>query len=158
MADKSQSRIARREQLKKTKSQKKPIWKKVIKYALIAILLIGLGIGGLFIYYISTAPELDAELLSDPGSTNLYDINEEVFAKLGAEKRTKIQHGDLPKLLEDAILATEDVRFYDHMGIDLKRIGGGAIIANFRDGFGSQGASTITQQVVKGSFYPMIKN
>ncbi|SHN19169.1 penicillin-binding protein 1A [Gracilibacillus kekensis] len=151
MADKSRSRIARREQLKQNKSKKKPIGKKIMKYALIAILLIGLGVGVLFTYYISTAPPLDAELLSDPASTNLYDINEEVFAKLGAEKRTKIQYSELSTVLEDAILATEDVRFHDHMGIDLKRIGG-AVIANFRDGFGSQGASTITQQVVKGSF------
>ncbi len=51
----------------------------------------------------------------------------------------------------DAILATEDVRFFDHFGIDIWRLGG-AVLANFRDGFGSQGASTITQQVVKNSF------
>ncbi|MGP4041305.1 transglycosylase domain-containing protein [Gracilibacillus sp. D59] len=150
MADKSQSRMERRKS-KQKKSNNKPMWKKVMKYALIAVLLIGLGIGGLFTYYIATAPDLEADLLSDPASTNLYDINGDVFAKLGAEKRTKIDHDDMPPVLLNAILATEDVRFREHIGIDFKRIGG-AIIANFREGFGAQGASTITQQVVKGSF------
>lgn len=51
----------------------------------------------------------------------------------------------------DAILATEDVRFFNHFGIDVWRLGS-AVIANFTQGFGSQGASTITQQVVKIHF------
>ncbi|QGH34759.1 PBP1A family penicillin-binding protein [Gracilibacillus salitolerans] len=151
MADKSQSRMERRKQLKQKNTKNKPIWKKIMKYALIAVLVIGLGIGALFTYYIASAPDLDAELLSDPASTNLYDINGDTFAKLGAEKRTKIEYDDMPSVLLNAILATEDVRFHDHIGIDFRRIGG-AVIANFREGFGAQGASTITQQVVKGSF------
>ncbi|MFD2655411.1 penicillin-binding protein 1A [Gracilibacillus thailandensis] len=151
MADKGQSRVERRKQLKQKNTKTKPMWKKLMKYALIAVLVIGLGIGALFTYYIATAPDLDAELLSDPASTNLYDINGDVFAKLGAEKRTKIEYDDMPPILLNAILATEDVRFHDHIGIDFRRIGG-AVIANLREGFGAQGASTITQQVVKGSF------
>lgn len=54
-------------------------------------------------------------------------------------------------MMEDAILATEDVRFYSHHGMDFWRLGG-AVLANFRSGFGSQGASTLTQQVIKNSF------
>lgn len=151
MADKSQSRIEKRKQLKQMKSKNKPMWKKIMRYALIAVLAVGLGVGVLFTYYIATAPDLDSELLADPALTNLYDINGEVFAKLGAEKRTKIAYDDIPPILLDAVLATEDVRFHDHIGIDFRRIGG-AVIANIRDGFGAQGASTITQQVVKDSF------
>ena len=56
-----------------------------------------------------------------------------------------------PDPMQDAILATEDVRFYSHHGMDFWRLGG-AVIANFRSGFGSQGASTLTQQVIKNSF------
>lgn len=148
----SQSRMARRNQKKKQKKTgKKPTWKRVMKYALIAILCIGLGIGALFTYYIATAPELDPEKLSVPASTKLYDVNGEPFANLGSEKRSKVDYNDIPDVLKDAILATEDVRFMNHIGIDFRRIGA-AVIANFTDGFGSQGASTITQQVVKGSF------
>jgi len=53
--------------------------------------------------------------------------------------------------MEKAILATEDVRFYKHHGVDVIRLGG-AVVANLTGGFGSQGGSTITQQVVKNSF------
>ena len=53
--------------------------------------------------------------------------------------------------MENAFLATEDYRFYKHHGIDPIRLGG-AVLANFQHGFGTEGASTITQQVVKNSF------
>ncbi len=73
------------------------------------------------------------------------------FHTTGSEKREYVNYDEIPKLMEDAILATEDVRFYSHHGMDFKRLGG-AVLANFRDGFGSQGASTLTQQVIKNSF------
>lgn len=115
-------------------------------------LLLALGVGLLFSYYIVTAPELDASKLSVPFSSKVYDQNDELVADLASdEKRTKITYDDIPQVMEDAVLATEDVRFYDHMGIDFRRIGG-AVIANITGGFGAQGASTITQQVVKESF------
>lgn len=53
--------------------------------------------------------------------------------------------------MKDAVLATEDNRFYDHGALDYKRLSG-AVMKNFTGGFGSQGASTLTQQVVKRSF------
>ena len=71
--------------------------------------------------------------------------------KSGAEKREFVPYADIPQEMKDAILATEDVRFYSHHGMDFWRFGG-AVIANFRGGFGSQGASTLTQQVIKNSF------
>ncbi|WP_407268663.1 transglycosylase domain-containing protein [Radiobacillus sp. PE A8.2] len=152
MANERQSRIARRNQQKTEKKMKKPIWKKILLITGIVCLAIAVGVGGLFTYYIATAPDIQTELLSDPSSTKIRDMNGEVFADLGgAEKRTKISYNEIPQLLEDAVLATEDVRFREHIGIDFRRIGG-AVIANFRDGYGAQGASTITQQVVKLSF------
>ncbi|KAB8138449.1 PBP1A family penicillin-binding protein [Gracilibacillus oryzae] len=153
MAENSQTRMARRKQNQKQPKDKKKssLWKQLIKIIIIGILCIGVGVAGLFGFYVMTAPDLDSSQLSAPASTKLYDINGEIFADLGTEKRSTVEYSEIPKVLEDAILATEDVRFKSHMGIDFKRIGA-AIIANFRDGFGSQGASTITQQVVKGSF------
>ncbi|MDL4840838.1 transglycosylase domain-containing protein [Aquibacillus rhizosphaerae] len=152
MANESQSRTARRQQLKnQKKSKKKPIWKKLFLIVGIIILVTGLGVGTVFGYYVATAPDIDSALLSDPASTKIRDMDGEIFADLGTEKRTKITYNDLPDVLIDAVIATEDARFMTHSGIDFRRIGG-AIIANVTDGFGSQGASTITQQVVKGSF------
>ncbi|MFC4404384.1 PBP1A family penicillin-binding protein [Gracilibacillus xinjiangensis] len=151
MAENSQTRMARRKQKKQKGKEKKSVWKQLIKILVIAVLFIGIGVGVLFGYYVATAPDLDPSQLSAPASTKLYDINGEIFADLGTEKRSIVKYDEIPKVLEDAILATEDVRFKNHIGIDFKRIGA-AVLANFRNGFGSQGASTITQQVVKGSF------
>src|SRR5690625_4114572 len=53
--------------------------------------------------------------------------------------------------MTDAVLAIEDDRFYEHGAIDFIRLGG-AVLSNLSDGFGSEGASTITQQVVKRTF------
>lgn len=75
----------------------------------------------------------------------------EFITDVGSENRDYVAYEDIPKLVEDAFLATEDVRFYKHNGMDLIRLGG-AVIANVTRGFGSEGASTITQQVVKNSF------
>ncbi|MBD1222578.1 transglycosylase domain-containing protein [Virgibacillus halodenitrificans] len=148
MADKSQTRTARRKQ-KKTK--KKPIWKKILVASLIFVLVIGLGVAAVGTYWIVTAPDIEASKLSDPLASQVLDKDGDVFATPGDQKRTKIEYDDLPQILVDAVTATEDARFFEHSGIDLRRIGG-AVIANFTNGFGSEGASTITQQVVEKSF------
>lgn len=148
MAEKSQSRMARRKQKKATK---KPLWKKIMVSVLIFFLAIGIGVAGLFTYYIATAPKIDAAKLSDPFSSQILDGNGEVFAELGSEQRTKIEYDDLPQVLIDAVTATEDSRYFKHHGIDLRRIGG-AVVANIKRGFGAEGASTITQQVIEKSF------
>lgn len=148
MADNGQSRTARRKQ---KKSKKKPIWKKILLAAFIIFLAIGIGVGALCTFWIVTAPSIDDAKLSDPFSSVVYDKDGEVFANFGSEKRTKVNYDELPKVLIDAVTATEDSRFFTHPGIDIRRIGG-AVIANFKRGFGAEGASTITQQVVEKSF------
>ncbi|MFD1450020.1 MULTISPECIES: transglycosylase domain-containing protein [Oceanobacillus] len=155
MADQnSQSRAARRKQQgKKTKKKKKqPIWKKIIKVALLLFLILFLGGAAVGAYWIATAPDIEEDKLNIPFSSALYDENGDQFGDFSSdEKRTQVKFEELPDLLIDAVTATEDVRFFDHNGIDLKRIGG-AIQGNFTGGFGSQGASTITQQVVERAF------
>lgn len=151
MAEHGQTRTARRKQ-KKQQKKKKPLWRRIVKITLLAILAIGIGIGILFTYYIVTAPKLDESELVDPFSSEIFDMDGDLYADLGAEQRTKIEYDDLPQVLIDAVVATEDSRFFKHHGIDLYRIGG-AIKANVLHGFGSQGASTLTQQVVENSFF-----
>lgn len=148
MSANGQTRIARRQQ---KKGKKKSLWKRIVFIAVLVLLAIGLSVGGLFTYYIITAPSLDESELTTPFSSELYDMDEDKFEELGSEKRTKISYDDLPDELIDAVTATEDARFFKHHGIDLRRIGG-AILGNVFNGFGSEGASTITQQVVENSF------
>jgi len=95
--------------------------------------------------------------LRDPLSSEFIDPSGNVFHTTGQEKRVYVNYDEIPELMEEAILATEDVRFYTHGGMDFYRLGG-AVLANFKSGFGSQGASTITQQVIKNSFLKNDKN
>ena len=155
MTEKRRTRedLKRERELQK-KKQKKPVgtWVKRILLTLVIIGAVGLiGGAGLFAVYASSAPELDEELLKDPVSSEFYDTNGELFATIGAENRQYVNYDDIPQDMVDAILATEDSRFFSHFGLDIWRTGS-AVIANFTQGFGSQGGSTITQQVVKNSF------
>src|SRR5690625_3335241 len=118
---------------------------------MVICLVIGIGVGIVFGYYIATAPKLDIDELDVPYASEFYNKDGELFADIYDENRTKIQYDDLPDVLIDAVIATEDARFFEHSGIDLRRIGG-AIKANIQHGFGSEGASTITQQVVENMF------
>lgn len=142
---------AKSEQKKQSKS-KSSIIKKVFLYAAL-LALIGLVIGAvLFAYYASQAPAFSDEKLKDPVPAEIYDQNDELVTTLfQGQKREYVSIEDVPAHVSDAVLAIEDNRFYDHGAIDFIRLGG-AVINNFTDGFASQGASTITQQVVKRAF------
>ncbi|WP_227939385.1 transglycosylase domain-containing protein [Alkalihalobacillus deserti] len=101
--------------------------------------------------FVQSAPKIDDDAFTYSNSSILYDQNDEPIATLnnGEDRQsTKIEH--IPQHVQDAFIAIEDVRFYEHSGLDLKRIGG-AVISNITNGFGSAGGSTITQQVVKNS-------
>ncbi|OLN23212.1 hypothetical protein BTO30_04370 [Domibacillus antri] len=165
MSDEYKSRTEKRSQqrkkparaAKKNKQKKTPVNKKrsIVKRILLAGVLLAFltmaGGAGLFAYFVKDAPELDNALLSDPISSKINDMNGDLLTNVGSERRDYVEYDDIPVLVRDAILATEDVRFFEHKGIDPIRLGG-AVLKNVTDGFGSQGASTITQQVVKMSF------
>ncbi len=148
MPTNNKSRVARNKQ---KAPRKKGFLKKILLVFISLFILIGLAVGVVFAYYIATAPKLDIDKLDVPFASTLYDMDDKSFANLYEENRTKIKYEDLPDVLIDAVTSTEDARFFKHPGIDIRRIGG-AVIANFRHGFGSEGASTITQQVVEHMF------
>lgn len=161
MTDKYQTREERRKQLETSKKNapkkaQKKSGKNLFKRVLLILLTIGIiGIiaGGVtFAIMVKDAPELNPETLKDPISSTIYDKNNKEIAKVGAVNRDYVNYEDIPDLVKDAFIATEDSRFFKHHGIDPIRLGG-AVIANFRNGFGSEGASTITQQVVKNFFF-----
>ncbi|MBB5323358.1 penicillin-binding protein 1A [Anoxybacillus tepidamans] len=137
---------------KKAKKRKTSSFFKMIALTLVILMMIGVISGiAVFAYFVKGAPPLDETKIKDPLSSTVYDMNGRKIAELGGQKRTYISYSDIPKMLEQAVLATEDARFYQHHGIDFIRLGG-AIVANFREGFGAEGGSTITQQVVKLTF------
>ena len=157
MSDQYKTRTEKRKYAnsKKNKQKQKKQSRSLIKRILIILaalfIIAGISVGGVFAYWAITAPEIDDSALIDPISSKIYDKNGDVYAEVGSETREYVDYKDIPKLMENAILATEDLRFYKHHGIDVIRVGG-AILGNITGGFGSQGGSTITQQVVKNSF------
>ena len=123
----------------------------------IFIIILALGIMGLvafsafLIYIVTSAPSFNPNNLDKQELSIVYDQNGEIIAKLGAEKREKVSYEELPQVLVDAIIATEDSRFYQHNGFDAPRFAS----ATFKQILGSDkagGASTLSMQVVKNSF------
>ncbi|MDG4656135.1 PBP1A family penicillin-binding protein [Ectobacillus antri] len=158
--ERKQAEKAKQEQ-KKQKSEKPRKKGSFFKKFLITCLLLGiivLGAGvSTFYAMIKDAPKIDEAKLADPVSTKFYDKDGGFIHEYGVERRTPITYDQIPKVLEDAFLSTEDARFYEHHGIDIKRTAK-AIFENLTNGFGSQGGSTITQQVIKNSFLSRDKN
>ena len=155
MAEKYNSRQERRKQTENQKKAKKKPKRGMFKRIMMILgILAGIGLvagGATFAYFVSGTPELDESLLKDPIASKIYDVNKKLLSEEGIENREYVNYEDIPELVQDAVLATEDVRFYDHHGIDFYRLGA-AVLSNVTNGFGSQGASTLTQQVVKRSY------
>ncbi|MFL0777237.1 MAG: transglycosylase domain-containing protein [Prochlorococcus sp.] len=88
---------------------------------------------------------------SRPGTITLLSSDGQVIQKLGPATREKIATGEMPPLVEQAFVAAEDRRFYQHNGIDLWGISR-ALLTNLRKGSVREGASTITQQLARTVF------
>jgi penicillin-binding protein 1A len=103
-------------------------------------------------------PDLTAlEKLRRPERTEVFDRNGNRIAVLRDEQdRIVLPLGDIPKVMQDAIVAVEDERFYEHKGVDERGILRAAI-ANLVSGRTAQGGSTITQQLIRNS-YPDLKD
>jgi 1A family penicillin-binding protein len=97
-------------------------------------------------------PSVTALESFDPSEgTKVYDDNDEQIAEFHVERRIFVPLAQIPKSLRDAIIATEDSRFYSHHGVDPTGITR-AIYQNFRRGRIVEGGSTITQQLAKVLF------
>jgi len=97
-------------------------------------------------------PDIDVQILRPPLATVVYDRNGGLLGEIGPQARTWTRIVDLPPHVGQAFVATEDRRFYLHDGVDVVGVMG-AIRDNILRGFGSRGASTITQQLI-GAMFP----
>ena len=136
----------------KNKSKKR----KIISIILILILIMGIAALGCFsafmVYVKSEAdPKYENAKLNTSEISRIYDKDGNEYAKIGEENREKVKYNQLPEVLVDAIIATEDSRFYEHNGFDAPRFIKAAI-GQVTIGEGAGGASTLTMQVVKNSF------
>ncbi len=134
------------------KSRKK---RRVINILLILFLTLGIlaliFFAAFLVYVTVNAPKFDVTELNKKESTIIYDKDGNQIIKLGAEMRDKVKYDELPEVLVDAIIATEDSRYYQHNGIDMARF----IKASFGQVLGHSdagGASTLSMQVIKNTF------
>jgi penicillin-binding protein 1A len=125
---------------------------------LFRILMIALLVAGGAVLYSLWHIKQDVDAVAarftlDPGpqSTLIFDSKDRLISSLHREHRIPVTLEEMSEPLVNAVLVTEDRRFYEHQGVDTRRIFG-ALVANFRRGRISQGASTITQQFVRGAF------
>ena len=135
---------------KKNIGDKKGIGKKILT------IILGLAIFGVFaamafmIYIVISTGNFDPEALKNQDQTVVYDKDGNIFATLGAEKRESVEYDELPQVLIDALIATEDSRFYEHNGVDMARfLKATALNLMGKDDAG--GASTLTMQTVKNN-------
>lgn len=136
------------------KPKKKTKRRKVIKiilviFLILAILVLLAGCGFIF-YIVKNAPDFKEELFKAKESTIIYDSQGNEYAKLGLELRENIEYDELSEVFIDALIATEDSRFFQHNGFDLMRFVKAAVGQALGQG-DSGGGSTLTMQLSKNT-------
>src|SRR5215203_2826898 len=144
------------QEIKSVESKQRGFWKYLwFPTALLLALAAGGLTGVLASYYLNNSRySVEVSALATyrpPQVTTIYaDDGETILAEFAIEKRIPIKESDIPQQVEDALIAIEDYRYYDHIGIDPYRIGG-VVVRNITTGR-MEGASTITQQLAKNLF------
>ena len=132
-------------------------WLAVLKWTAISgLVCIAIGISTIaFVFWMygrdPNLPTVDKlrEYLDHPKQiTKVLDKNDREIGELGSERRTFVKYDQIPPIVVDAFVAAEDNNFWTHGGIDYWGMAR-AFVANLRAGHTKEGASTITQQVVK---------
>ena len=145
----------------KSTMQGKRIVVRLFKALLICIVLaavVGMAGGGLFIKkIIDDTPHVSTSDVKPKGFTTFVYADDgsteiERFVSSGSNRVYK-SIDEIPKNLQHAFVAIEDERFYKHNGIDLQGIARAAVVGIARGGF-SEGASTLTQQLIKNNVFP----
>ncbi|MDO8601914.1 MAG: transglycosylase domain-containing protein [bacterium] len=137
----------------------KQILRKIKRRHIIRGVLTGVGLiifAGLVMFFLLIKDLPSPELLSSrqiPESTKIYDKTGKIllYEVFDEERRTIIPFAEIPQSVKNATIAIEDKDFYTHPAFDFKSFLRAAI-ANLVSGWGSQGGSTITQQLAKNAF------
>ena len=151
VAKKTKNEVGSEVRKLKQKYKKSTLSQKILILFMIGVtaLLILFLIFALFI--IISAPDFKTSNLYSKNSTVIYDKNGNEAARLGTENRELVSYEELPEVLVDAIIATEDSRFFQHDGIDLARFTK-AVFGQLLGHSDAGGGSTLTMQVAKKAF------
>lgn len=118
--------------------------------------LFGLMIGALWYYQDGLPPTAELKNYTLRSGSEVYDSDGRMIFLFAYEKRKLVSVKELPPHLIDALISTEDKRFYSHFGVDPIRMAR-ALMIDLRTGDFSQGASTITQQMARNMFLTLDK-
>lgn len=138
----------------KEKRKNKPKKKRSKSWILSILMLIGIAIASGVIlfcaYIVISAPDFNTNALYSKEASVLYDRNGNEITRIGEENRVLVTYDDLPQVLIDALVATEDSRFFQHNGFDAARF----FKASVQQALGKDagGASTLTMQVAKNTY------
>ncbi|NAX20838.1 PBP1A family penicillin-binding protein [Vibrio sp. V39_P1S14PM300] len=129
---------------------------KFIKRLFIFILICTiLGVGTIFGFYLYVKPELpDIATLKDvklETPMQVFSEDGKLISQFGEKRRIPVTYDEIPQHLIEALIATEDSRFYEHPGVDPIGIARAAFVVAL-SGHAKQGASTITQQLARNFF------
>lgn len=134
------------------KRNKRSKWIKISLIAVLGVMAIFVAVGAGFAYYTFHNGTNLTGVLGQPASTSqIYDASGNVIAMVHAEEnRVPVPIKKIPKDIQNAFVAAEDVRFYQHSGVDVKAIAR-AVWTNVTEGSVMEGGSTITQQLAKNA-------
>ncbi|PSL45144.1 penicillin-binding protein 2A [Salsuginibacillus halophilus] len=125
---------------------------KTLFYSLLALLTaLVVAIGTYATVLVAGSLLFDEEQLEMNEVTEVVDPSGETVAEIAEEERKPVEISEVPPHVQDAFIAVEDVRFYEHQGIDLRAIGR-ALYRDILAGELAEGGSTITQQLAKNAF------
>ena len=124
--------------------------KMILNILIICVIAFASLMAVFFAYIIVKAPKFDLNNLKFTQMSELYDTEGNIITKMGNENRTEISYDDLPEVLIDAIIATEDSKFFQHNGFDLARFMKASMYQLV--GKNGGGASTLTMQIAKNNY------
>ena len=151
MKNKKEKKQKITKEINKPKSKRR----KALDAILVFLSLIGIAGASLVLvfalYIIISSPDFEQDLLYSQEATVMYDVNGEEIARIGSENRDLVTYEELPQVLIDALIATEDSRFFQHNGLDGARF----LVASVKQAMGDTsagGASTLSMQVIKNTY------
>src|SRR5512132_2801597 len=132
-------------------------WIRLLLVPLVVILAVGVLAAGVSAFWVlsilprSLPSVTQLESFEPSVGSKVYDENDEQITEFHVERRIFVPLAQMPPALKQAVIATEDARFYSHFGVDPMGIAR-AVYQNFRRGRIVEGGSTITQQLAKVLF------
>ena len=126
---------------------------KLILSSLLTLFILGcVAVGVVYVQLKSDLPDVETlKTVELQQPMQIYTSDGKLIGEVGEQRRIPVKLNEVPQKLIDAVLATEDSRFYEHHGLDPIGIGRAVMVAISKGG-ASQGASTITQQLARNFF------